>query len=573
MSDRKISTDSFRALVTSQVKAICVERGWSNDNATHRGWAFQFWLADLFCRREGLESTSDENVFLNNDCGIDIILEDQNQKRYYMIQAKYLRFSALLEEDDASHLCDRHSLFLDRTWVQKHVTQEMQFDVLGGYQDLLQSGYSIHYYLVTTGSATERLKDVAASRQAEVNREEPGVTFDVMDGVALKEFYIEAETLEQSIPESVEFQLPQDSFTIKGRPHKTLLAVVKGNALVNLYKKERERLFSYNIRSYLGRKGLNKEIIATAESDPSSFYYFNNGVSAICTSFNVDELNVFSAENFQIINGAQTVGSLSAAKLNSDIEVLLRVTEGLSIKTDRGFNADIIKYNNTQNIVKSSDFRANDRIQTWLEKKFKDLRDRGAVTKISYMRKRTNRKAPGSYVVRLEDLAKIRYTFNHEPTRAVADPKSLWTMEADGGVYEQSFGVDGDLVDFWPDLEFSRTLLAIMLYKFIEDRISATIKKDKAFVFLRRLRFFALALSSIYLQFKYPTKTAEDLLKVDSEFKRMFDEFWNVVIRELNDVHYQATEIDKVSGFASVRSDLRWKGLKEKFTRYLKLTA
>jgi hypothetical protein len=147
--------------VTNQVKAICDERGWNNDNGVQRGWAFQFWVADLVARREGLDVMPEESIFLNNDCGIDVILEDQNQKRYYLIQTKFQRFSALVEETDASHLCDRHGLFLDRAWVKKHVTQEMQFDVLGGYEDLLRNGYSIHYYLVATGNASERVKDVA----------------------------------------------------------------------------------------------------------------------------------------------------------------------------------------------------------------------------------------------------------------------------------------------------------------------------------------------------------------------------------------------------------------------------
>jgi hypothetical protein len=416
------------------------------------------------------------------------------------------------------------------------------------------------------------VKDVAASRQGEINRDEPAVSFEVMDFSALKELFTEAETLEQSIPEHVEFQLPQDRFTIKDKPHKTLLAIVKGNSLVNLYKKERERLFAYNIRSYLGKKGLNKDIIATAEDDPGSFYYFNNGISAICTSFDVED-NTLVAENFQIINGAQTLGALSAAKLNSDIEVLLRVTEGLSIKTDRGFNADIIKYNNTQNVVKASDFRSNDRIQTWLENKFKNLRNRGAIPKITYLRKRSNRKIAGSYVVRLEDIAKIRHSFNYEPTRSVADPKSLWTVHADGGFYEEAFGIDGEAVDFWPDADFARALFAITLYKAIEEKITAAVGKDKAFLFLRRLRFFALALASVYFGLKYPNKTAEELLRSEAEFRRMFEEFWVIAIRELNDVHYQATEIDKITGFALVRSEQRWRALKEKFTRYLKLTS
>jgi hypothetical protein len=218
----KISTDAFRGIITTRVKEICAERGWNYDNNAQRGWAFQFWVADLFCRREGIEALPEESVFLNNDCGIDIILEDQNQKRFNFIQAKIVNYSANVEEEEVSHICDRHRLFLDRDWVKKHVTQDAQFEVLGDYEDLLNNGYSVHYCLVTTASAADRVKDVAASLQSEINRAEPAVIFEVMDFSALKEFYIEAETLEQSIPERVEFQLPQDSFTIKIKPHKTL---------------------------------------------------------------------------------------------------------------------------------------------------------------------------------------------------------------------------------------------------------------------------------------------------------------------------------------------------------------
>jgi hypothetical protein len=52
-----------------------------------------------------------------------------------------------------------------------------------------------------------------------------------------------------------------------------MIAVVKANSLVNLYRKEREKLFAYNIRSFLGRKGLNKDIIDTAEDRPDDFFF------------------------------------------------------------------------------------------------------------------------------------------------------------------------------------------------------------------------------------------------------------------------------------------------------------
>jgi hypothetical protein len=146
-------------------------------------------------------------------------------------------------------------------------------------------------------------------------------------------------------------------------------------------------------------------------------------------------------------------------------------------------------------------------------------------------------------------------------------------MEADGGLYEQAFGVDGEVRDFLSEDEFSRCLLAIMLYKAIEEKIGETMKRDKSFVFLRRLRFFALSLGKIYIDLKYPNKSSAELLGSQSEFKKMFEEFWLLAVRELNDVHYQATEVDpKISGFALVRNEQRWKALNDKFTRYLKLT-
>jgi hypothetical protein len=178
------------------------------------------------------------------------------------------------------------------------------------------------------------------------------------------------------------------------KPRRTIVAVVKANTLINLYRKERERIFAVNIRSFLGRKGINKDIVSTAQNLPDKFFYFNNGVSAICTAIELDEkTGHFRGENFQVINGAQTIGALKSAKeVSSDTEVLLRITEGESVKTEKGFNADVIRFNNTQNIIKSSDFRSNDPIQVWLEKRFSNLRPRGAQEKrFAYVRKRTFR--------------------------------------------------------------------------------------------------------------------------------------------------------------------------------------
>jgi hypothetical protein len=245
------------------------------------------------------------------------------------------------------------------------------------------------------------------------------------------------------------------------------------------------------------------------------------------------------------------------------VEVLIRVTEG-DYKTDRGFNASLIKFNNTQNIIKSSDFRSNDTIQRWLETGFADLRPRGAVTKkFQYVRKRSGKRIANADPLRLEELAKIRFTWVKEPTQATADPKSLWAYGAEGGHYETAFGIAGELEDTWPGSVFEEALLAVISYRALEDKISAIVKKDRSVLWLRRLRFFALALFRDYIQMK--GVAVGTLLGSASTFKSTIDEFWPNAWVNLVHAHNQAVRQENTTVFALARSDTRWRQIQSSF--------
>lgn len=194
---------------------------------------------------------------------------------------------------------------------------------------------------------------------------------------------------------------------------------------------------------------------------------------------------------------------------------------------------------------------------------------RGAQQKrIVYVRKRTFRRAPHADMLRLEDMARIRYTWLKEPTRATADPKSLWAFVADGGAYEIAFGINDEAVDFWPDEAFQEALLAVISYREIEQRITDIIKKDRKFLWIRRLRFFALSLFKLYVTEK--DCDVEELLASRAMFENVFKEFWKDAHRELISAHYDAVERDKTTVFALARSDARWSSTKEKFHFFLK---
>ena len=114
----------------------------------------------------------------------------------------------------------------------------------------------------------------------------------------------------------------------------------------------------------------------------------------------------------QIINGAQTVGTLAKTKPHDDVCVLFRLTRTGDVNIEKSINRNIIEYNNTQNLIKLSDFRSNDRVQLWLEMKFKETRNLEVLPAISYLRKRGQR-AGAHKGVTLEEFAKVRYAYKY----------------------------------------------------------------------------------------------------------------------------------------------------------------
>ncbi len=135
-----------------------------------------------------------------------------------------------------------------------------------------------------------------------------------------------------------------------------------------------EDTFDDNVRTYLKKSSINKNIKVTALSeDNNKFFYYNNGVTLTCDSFSYSNRRspVIELKNIQVVNGSQTIHSLYEAFLEdsskfSDIEILCRICE----VRDPILSTRIAEYTNSQNPVKSRDIRSVDFIQLSLEKEF-----------------------------------------------------------------------------------------------------------------------------------------------------------------------------------------------------------
>jgi len=568
-SQTKISVREFTKIIRADTQNIAKDWGWNYANNAQRGYCFQIWVSKLFSDiYPGIDTEPDESITYSRDLTADLVLEDSAQKVLRIVQCKFAGLSKRrnINETEVNDFFHRHEHFMERRWVRKHGS-DRTFDLLGDYAEKFKDGYGINYYFVSTAHSTDRIIELAKTCAQSYANQDLNIACEVIDFSILKELYVQSLSLQEVIPERVILHLPEGKFFMKEEPHPTVIGSIKGNALVNLFKEHKESLFTYNIRGYLGARGtINKEIKQTIKDRPTEFFYFNNGISAICTEYELEE-NILTAYDFQIINGAQTVGSLARSDLNSDIEVLFRLTKAEDVKTEKGINRDIIRYNNSQNIVKASDFRANDDIHIWLYNKFNQLKARGALeTKLHYMRRRGSKRQTGKSI-KLEDLAKIRYAFLYDPVLVNKSPSHLWTYGYDGGVYEKSFGVDGTVPEAWSDEEFERCILAVALYFQIEKESKALAQQEEIFSSLRRFRYHALSLARFYIE---NSKLNEHNLFTEKKaFDTIWRDFWKQAVEVLTDFQEEAPE--HRSTFSLLTTNRDWEIIKSKFERKLSI--
>lgn len=146
------------------------------------------------------------------------------------------------------------------------------------------------------------------------------------------------------------------------------LMIVPGQQLANIYDRWGARLLEANVRSFLqARAKTNKGIQKTIKDAPELFFPYNNGLSATADEVTCVRtsagLAISSINNLQIVNGAQTTGSIHAS-LRSAKDQLDRVFVQMKLTVvppDRSEEIvpKISEFANTQNKVNAADFFSN----------------------------------------------------------------------------------------------------------------------------------------------------------------------------------------------------------------------
>lgn len=195
----------------------------------------------------------------------------------------------------------------------------------------------------------------------------------------------------------IESELSLSNWGTIDEPQIAYYGQISAYELATLWKNHRRKLFTENIRNFIGLSEINTSILKTIENEPEKFIYFNNGVTILCNSITPlpaktvgKTTGQFNCKGLTIINGAQTVGSLGIAldrfpdKLEK-CKVFVRLIP-LENAPD-GFGNRITIASNTQNKIEKRDFVTLDPLQN-------NIRTELLLTNINYHYKRTDEVIP-----------------------------------------------------------------------------------------------------------------------------------------------------------------------------------
>src|SRR5579862_733873 len=188
--------------------------------------------------------------------------------------------------------------------------------------------------------------------------------------------------LSAGIGEPIDIEIDLSDWGILEGPVRAFYGHISALTVAQLHKQFGDSLFAKNLRATLPFSAVNDAIITTVKDQPDYFWYFNNGVTILCERVSKApaggsdrRVGHFEFKNAQIVNGAQTVGSIgralgSSAELSESntARVMVRFIELAS--APEGFGSQVTRSTNTQNRIGAQEFLALDREQARIAREF-----------------------------------------------------------------------------------------------------------------------------------------------------------------------------------------------------------
>lgn len=305
----------------------------------------------------------------SSDNGIDALYVDSQEKRIYLVQSKWSEAGtgSISLGDMRNTIAGLRDITEERFDRFNAKFGPMVADIEAALGDP-QVTFALIIAITGASTLADPVQDALDDAKAEMNDISEMLTVQIMGLAELHQIVREG-----GKPAKIDLEVTLEEWGALTEPFDAFYGLVDGSVLAGWYQEHAGRLFDDNLRKALGSTPVNAGIVETLSLEPERFWYYNNGVTALCDSVRKSprggssrSSGDFVVNGLSIVNGAQTVSSLASRSRDDDADLsAVRVWIRL-ISLERcpdGFATEVTRTTNTQNTVESRDFLSLDPTQ------------------------------------------------------------------------------------------------------------------------------------------------------------------------------------------------------------------
>lgn len=303
------------------------------------------------------------------DKQIDAVYIDNDSSTIYIIQGKFYSGDTV----DAEPLREVLASWVeikDLSRLQENANEKLKVKI-NELATALEDDYEIIFELITTAGLTESAQADLETFQRELSEDATlSANLELVDNDTLRFKYDEA--LNRNRPYiNYEFKVDKSKcMEICVGGTKAVIAAIPLKDCISIPGIKDTSLFRKNVRNSLGPNNkVNKGIAATLRNDVGSFFFYHNGITAICSNLTLKD-DLLSVKELNVVNGCQSLSTIyscsEAVRNSSDGYIMFRFYE----ITDSEKADKISVFTNSQSAVKARDLRSNDKYVIAMKKSY-----------------------------------------------------------------------------------------------------------------------------------------------------------------------------------------------------------
>lgn len=402
--------------IAEEIKQDFYKQNFPNDGQRFVAW----YLRNIHLR--DMNQTKAEITDGADDKQIDAIFVDDDNSTIYIVQGKFVG----VETIDAEPLREVLSSWIqlkDLVRLQETANNKLK-QRLSEVAIAMDDDYDVALELVTTGTLSPAARDDLATFQAQLAKADDfPASIHVVDEDELKRRYELALDRENPLLSHTLQLQPGKFLSLELAGTRVVLASIPLKDCITFPGIKDGTLFQKNVCQSLGlNNAVNKGIKTTIYGNSRDFFFYHNGITAICNQMELTDTGLFKVRGVSVVNGCQSLNTILSCsekvKTLDNAYVMFRFYE--IPQRDRADKISIST--NSQSPVKPRDLRSNDKRVLALKKLYEQKYPQGCLTTKRGEQASANKDK--GLVVDLADLGKFMITWHSQrPNIAYSEQK------------------------------------------------------------------------------------------------------------------------------------------------------